>query len=180
MLCALLDHFWWPSLSHNVRWYIKSCHECQIHQTTKIWIPLTVAALASLFCKAYIDTMFMLHALGYRYIVQARCSLTTWPEWHALCTETGCTLSAFLFKEVLCCWGAIEEIMTDNGTAFVAALDWLMQCFGIQHIQILAYNSRANGIIEWQHCTIQESIIKACEGNASKWPSVVPYVFWAD
>jgi len=70
--------------------------------------------------------------------------------------------------------------MTNNGTAFVAALDWLMQCFGIQHIQILAYNSRANGIIEWQHCTIQESIIKACEGNASKWPSVVPYVFWAD
>ena len=46
--------------------------------------------------------MFMPRAAGYRYIVQARCSLTAWPEWRALCTETGHTLSAFLFEEVLC------------------------------------------------------------------------------
>ena len=64
--------------------------------------------------------------------------------------------------------------------AFVAALNWLEQRFGIQHIQILAYNSRANGIAERQHRTIQESIVKACEGTISKWPSVVPYAFWAD
>jgi hypothetical protein len=64
--------------------------------------------------------------------------------------------------------------------AFVAALDWLEQRFGIQHIRILAYNSRANGIVERQHRTIQESIVKACEGTISKWPSVTPYAFWAD
>jgi integrase-like protein/reverse transcriptase-like protein/aspartyl protease len=179
-LRALLDRFWWPSLAHDVRWYIKTCHECQIRQTTKVRIPPTVATPAPLFRKAYVDTMFMPHASGYRYIVQARCSLTAWPEWRALRTETGRTLGAFLFEEVLCRWGAVEEIVTDNGTAFVAALDWLTQRFGIRHIRISAYNSRANGIVERQHRTIRESIIKACEGNASKWPSVVPYAFWAD
>jgi len=124
--------------------------------------------------------MFMPHAVGYRYIVQARCSLTAWPEWRALCTETGRTLGAFLFEEVLCRWGAVEEIVTDNGTAFVAALDWLERRFSIWHIRISAYNSWANGIVKRQHYTIRESIVKACEGNISKWPSVTPYTFWAD
>jgi hypothetical protein len=180
MLCALLDHFWWPSLTDDVRWYIKSCHECQIRQTTKVQIPPTVATLAPLFRKGYVDTMFMPHAGGFRYIVQARCSLTAWPEWRALRTETGCTLGAFLFEEILCRWGAVEEIITDNGTAYIAALDWLAKCYDIRHIRISAYNSHTNGIVKRQHCTIRESIVKACEGNISKWPVVAPFAFWAD
>jgi hypothetical protein len=124
-LRALLDRFWWPSLAHDVRWYVKTCHECQIRQTTKVRIPPTVAAPAPLFHKAYVDTMFMPHASGYQYIVQARCSLTVWPEWHAFHMETGHTLGVFLFEEVLCRWRAVTEIVTNNGAAFVAALDWL-------------------------------------------------------
>ena len=180
MLRALLDCFWWPSLADDIKWYIKSCHECQIRQTTKVRIPPTIATPAPLFRKAYVDTMFMPHAGGFRYIVQARCLLTVWPEWRALCTETGRTLGAFLFKEILCRWGAVEEIMTDNGTAYVAALDWLAKCYGIRHIRISAYNSRANGIVEQQHRMICESIVKACEGDTSKWPTVAPFAFWAN
>ena len=95
-------------------------------------------------------------ATGYRYIIQARCSLTTWPEWHALRTETGHTLGAFIFEDILCRWGAIEEIVTDNGSAFVAALTYLEDCYAIRHIRISAYNSRGNGIVERQHRTIRE------------------------
>jgi transposase InsO family protein len=124
--------------------------------------------------------MFMPPAAGYRYIVQARCSLSAWPEWRALRSETGQTLAAFIFEDILCRWGAVEEIMTDNGTAFVAALDYLTDRYGIRHIRISAYNSRANGIVERQHRTIRESIVKACEGNISKWPTVAPHAFWAD
>jgi hypothetical protein len=124
--------------------------------------------------------MFMPPAAGFRYIVQARCSLSAWPEWRALRVETGRTLAAFIFEDILCRWGAVEEIVTDNGTAFVAALDWLADRYGIRHIRISAYNSRANGIVERQHRTIRESIVKACEGNISKWPAVAPHAFWAD
>ena len=179
-LCALLDRFWWPLLTDNVRWYIKSCHKCQIRQMTKVQIPPTVTTPAPLFHKAYIDTMFMPHPGGFQYTVQAQCSLTAWPEWHTLCTTTRCTLSAFLFKEVLCWWGAVEEIITNNRTAYVTALNWLARRYGIQHIQISAYNSHANGIVEWQHCTICKSIVKACEGNISKWPTITPFTFWAN
>ncbi|KAF9439686.1 hypothetical protein P691DRAFT_619117, partial [Macrolepiota fuliginosa MF-IS2] len=26
----LLEHFWWPRLNDDIRWYTKTCHECQI------------------------------------------------------------------------------------------------------------------------------------------------------
>ena len=177
---TLLDRFWWPSLEQNVKWFVDTCHECQIRQTTKIRIPPIITTPAPLFRKVYVDTMFMPPAAGYRYIVQARCSLTAWPEWRALRTETGRTLGAFLFEEILCRWGAVEEIVTDNGTAYVAALDWLASRFGIRHIRISAYNSRANGIVERQHRTIRDSLVKVCEGDTSKWPVLAPTVFWAD
>src|ERR1019366_6468663 len=119
--------------------------------------------------------MLMPPAAGYRYIVQARCSLTAWPEWRALRTETGRTLAAFIFEEILCRWGAVEEIVTDNGAAFVAALDWLTARYGIRHIRISAYNSRANGLVERQHRTIRESIVKACEDRIARWPAVTPH-----
>src|SRR5882724_1164667 len=94
--------------------------------------------------------------------------------------ETGRALGAFIFEEVLCRWGGIEEIVTDNGTAFVVALDWLQGRYGITHIRISAYNSRANGIVERQHRTIRDSIVKACDGEISRWPTVTPHIFWAD
>jgi len=129
--CTLLDRFWWPSLEHNVKWYISTCHQCQLRQTTKIRIPPTVTIPAPLFRKVYVNTMLMPPAGSFRYITQARCSLTAWPEWRALHKETGHMLGMFLFEDVLCRWGAIEEIVTDNGMPYVAALDWLADRYGI-------------------------------------------------
>ncbi len=40
-------------------------------------------------------------------------------------TETSRTLATFIFEDLLCQWGAIEEIVMDNSTAFVTALDTL-------------------------------------------------------
>jgi hypothetical protein len=116
----------------------------------------------------------MPHAAGFCYIVQSQCLLTAWPEWHALQVETGQTLATFIFKDILCRWGAVERIVTDNSTAFVAALNTLANQYGIRHIHILAYNSCANRIVERQHCTIHESLVKACKGNIAKWPTLAP------
>src|SRR6266853_4733082 len=96
-------------------------------------------------------------------MVQAHCSLTTWPEWRALRKETGRTLSTFIFEDILCRWGAVGEIVMDNGTAYITALDWLSSRYGIRHIRISAYNSCANGIVKRQHRTIQDSLIKTCD-----------------
>jgi len=60
---------------------------------------------------------------GYKYLVQACDSLTGWLEWRALTHETGRILGQFIFEELLCQWGGLEEIITNNRTPFVAALE---------------------------------------------------------
>jgi hypothetical protein len=60
----------------------------------------------------------------------------------------------FIFKEILCCWGALEEIVTDSSPAFIEALNWLAEQYGIHHIYISPYNSQANGIVECHYLDV--------------------------
>ncbi|XP_006462043.1 hypothetical protein AGABI2DRAFT_55477, partial [Agaricus bisporus var. bisporus H97] len=102
---TLVDHFWWPCIDNDIRWFISTCHQCQIRSTEHVVIPPTVQIPAPLFQKAYIDTVHMPPSHGHKYIVQAHCSLTGWPEWHPLSWKTGHTLGSFILEEVLCQWG---------------------------------------------------------------------------
>jgi hypothetical protein len=74
----------------------------------------------------------------------------------------------------------LDEIISDNGAQYIAALDWIGQRYGIHHIRISGYNSRANGIIESKHFDVRESIMKTYQGKESKWREVLPQVLWAE
>ncbi|KAF8426154.1 hypothetical protein L210DRAFT_3344157, partial [Boletus edulis BED1] len=65
----LLLRFWWPMLVDDVKWFIRTCHECQIRQTKKLHIPPTVPVIGGLFHKVHINTMVMLRSGGYRFII---------------------------------------------------------------------------------------------------------------
>jgi hypothetical protein len=173
----LLIRFWWPMLAHDVKWYIKTCHKCQIRQMTKLHIPPIVAILGGLFRKAHIDTMLMPKVGGYRYLIQACCAMSSYPEWRMMCSETGQTLAAFIFEDILCRWGPLTEIVTDNGPAFVLALTQLADQYGIRHIRISPYNSQANGIVKRCHYDVREAIMKSSEGEASRWYKYMHTVF---
>ena len=176
----LLERFWWPSVSQDIAWYVRSCDLCQRRQMRQVLLPPTVATPAPLFAKIYIDTMHMPKSNGYKYIVQGRCSLTFYPEWRKLRAENSAAIATWLYEDVLCRWGALSEVVTDNGGPFVKALESLDKRFGIRHIRISGYNSRANGIVERSHFDVRQALFKAADGDQSKWASVDYSVFWAE
>jgi hypothetical protein len=176
----LLLRFWWPYLDSDVAWYDDTCLECQKRRTRHIIIPPTVAYPAPLFRKIYVDTMHMPMANKFKYIVHGRCSLTGWPEWRALVKENAQTIGRWLFEDILCRWGAIEEIVTDNAPQFLLAAQWLVDKYGVHHIKITPYNSRANGVIERPHYNVREAIVKTAGSDIAHWYKYAPYVFWAE
>ena len=176
----LLLRFWWPVLVDNVKWYTHTCHECQVHQTARLHIPLTVPVVGGLFHKVHIDTMVMPRSGGYHYIVQARCALTAYLEWCMLQSKNASAIPSFIFKDILCCWGAVSELITDNGPALVQALDVLASRYGIHHIQISPYNSQVNGVVKWRHYDVQEAIVKSTLGGEIRWSATAHSVFWAE
>jgi hypothetical protein len=103
-----------------------------------------------------------------------------YPEFDMLTRETAETLGKFIFNNILCRWGTLSEIITDNSPPFIAALNWLTKKYHVSHICISAYNKQANGLVEHSHHTIRESIVRACAEDISRWPQVTPHVFWAD
>ena len=175
----LMERFWWPHLLEDVKWYIKTCHECQTRLLQKNIIPASVPTPFGLFRKIYMDTMLMPKAKGYRYILHGRCSLSSYPEWSMVKTENFKAIATFI-HQILCRWGAIEEIVTDNAPQYIQAAKYLADKFHIHHIRISPYNSRAQGPIERKHYDVRESIIKATDGDESKWPEVAPSIFWAE
>ena len=174
------ERFWWPHMDDDVKWYARTCHECQVRLVKKIITPPTVAKPAGLFRKVYIDTMLMPKAKGYRYIIHARCSLTSYPEWTMVRNENFKTIAKFIHETLLCQWGAIEVLVTDNAPQYIQAAEYLAEKHHIHHIKISPYNSRAQGPIERRHYDVREALIKAADGDESKWPDVAPSVFWAE
>jgi len=176
----LKERFWWPLIDHNVSWFVSTCLVCQQRQLTQVHIPPTVPDIPTLFRKVHIDVMHLPRSHGMHLLVQARCALSSWPEWRALRSENTRALSAFIFEEILCRWGGIAEIVTDNGPAFVAAADELARKYGIRHIRISAYNKQANGLVERKHYDVREAMMKTANNVESQWLTVAPHVFWAE
>ncbi|KAF9536379.1 hypothetical protein CPC08DRAFT_738899 [Agrocybe pediades] len=74
-------------------------------------------------------------------------------------------------------------LRTPNGKWFEAkipAAEYIAKNYHFHHIRISPYNSRAQGPIERRHFDVREAIMKACDGDESRWPLVVHCVFWAE
>ena len=111
----IFERFWWPTMRSDIAWFICTCYLCQLRQMRNMLIPPVVTTPAPLFSKVYIDTMHLPKSNGYKYLVQGHCSLCHYPEFHKLCTETMMALSEWIFEDILCCWGTVSEIVSDNG-----------------------------------------------------------------
>lgn len=167
-------------MGRDVAWYVRTCHICQIRQTRQIAIPPIVATPAPLFAKMYMDTMHLSRSGGFSYIVQGRCSLTHYPEFRMLRKETAQAIGDWIFQDILCRWGTLVEIVSDNGKPFIAALAHLEKKYHVKHIRISGYNSRANGIVERSHFDVRQALFKASDGVESKWSQAAQSVFWSE
>ena len=167
-------------MGRDIAWYVRTCHACQLQQTRQVTIPPIVAMPTPLFAKMYMDTMHLPRSRGFSYIVQGRCSLTHYPEFWMLQKETAQALGDWIFQDILCRWGTLVEIVSDNGKPFIATLSYLKKKYHVKHIQISSYNSHANGIVERSHFDIRQALFKASDGSKSKWSQAAQSVFWSE
>ena len=94
-------------------------------------------------------------------------------------SETGRLIADFIFQDLLCRWGGIYELVTDNGTPFLNALEILAEKYNVKHIRISGYNSRANGLIERKHYDFRNVLYKIADGDSARWSQSFYAVLWA-
>jgi hypothetical protein len=175
------ERFWWPEMERDISWYCKTCDICQERQKLLVKIPPIVTHTPSIFQVLHADTMHMSpKSNGCGHIAHGRCGMSSWMEGRPLKVENGKAIANWLFEDIICRWGCITEIVTDNGGPYTAAVGWLEQKYGIKGIKISPYNSKANGKIERPHWDIRQMLYKATGGNPSKWYWFFHHVMWAD
>jgi ribosomal protein L21E len=178
----LTQRFWWPEMEKDISWYVKTCHVCQERQLQLAKVPSQITHTPSLFEILHVDIMHMTPASnGCKYIVHGRDNLSSWAEAQGLRDEKARSIALWLYEEILCRWGSIREIVTDNAESMRAAMEWAKKKWGIAHITISAYNSKANGKIERPHWDLRQMLYKATGAeNVSKWYWFLHAVLWAD
>jgi hypothetical protein len=177
----IAERFWWPELERDVAWYCKTCQLCQERQKTLLKIPPVITHTPCLFQRLHADTMSMTpKSNGCGHVAHGRCGLTSWMEGRPLRDENGRTVGIWLFEDIVCRWGCVREIVTDNASVYRAAVAWLEKKYGIKGIKISSYNSKANGRIERPHWDVRQMLYKATGGNPAKWFWFFFHVLWAD
>ena len=122
------ERFWWPEMERDISWYCKTCDVCQKRQKLLVKIPPVVTHTPSIFQVLHADTMHMTpKSNGCSYIIHSRCGMTSWMEERAVRDENVKTIANWLFEDIICRWGCITEIVTDNGGPYRSAVAWLEQ-----------------------------------------------------
>src|SRR5882724_4331830 len=67
----LREHFWWPMLDEDVKWFVSTCHPCQTWQSHHLHLLPTIHDIPMLFHKVHIDTMLMLIVNKFQYLIKA-------------------------------------------------------------------------------------------------------------
>ncbi|KAJ1304036.1 hypothetical protein OPQ81_008444 [Rhizoctonia solani] len=145
----LLLRVWWPGIERDAAEYVKTC-----------------------------EKLFLPTARGYVGAVLVRDDLSGYIEGRRLQKTTAKAIAAFLWKDVLTRWGAIREVVTDNGTEFRGAVDILLKRYGINQIRISAYNKQANGVVERGHRTFREALLHSSD-RPTDWPDLFHAALWA-
>jgi hypothetical protein len=77
--------------------------------------PVTISQPNALFEKVHVDVMKMPSAQGMNWIVLCRDDPSGATEGRALPKDTSRHLAAFFREQILYRYGAIQEVITDNG-----------------------------------------------------------------
>jgi hypothetical protein len=158
------ERYYWPHLRQDVCHHVRSCHQCQIRSTVKMKIPITVSTPATIFTKVYVDVMDMTESIqGHKYIVCARDDLSRATECKALFKNDSTSLMRFFWEQIYCRYGAIAEVVTDNGPEVKGAFAELLRRLNIPQVRISAYNKQANGVVERGHFILREAIMKSVQ-----------------
>ena len=177
---AIRIRFYWPGIRKDVTQYIRSCHTCQLRSTKKMHVPVTVSRPAALFYKVYLDVMKMPEAQGKKWIVACRDDTSGGTEARAITSDNARTLALFFIEQIICRYGTVGELVTDNGPSLSGEFLRMVNKFNIHQIKISAYNSQANGVVERGHFIIREALVRMCNGDLSKWPSLLQAAVHAD
>jgi hypothetical protein len=177
----LSEFYFWPNMLAEIALHCRVCRQCQLRSSYHPKVMINPKWVPTILRKFNLDLVEMgIRSSGFEYIVDMRDDLTGWLEARMLNQKSSETIAKFIWQDVICRFGCIPQITTDNGTEFHGAVDILAKKYGIAIIRTSPYNPAANGMIERGHRTWINSIWKLCGSRKEQWSRWFYHAIWAD
>ncbi|GKB80199.1 reverse transcriptase domain-containing protein, partial [Tanacetum coccineum] len=184
MAKALRIGYYWPTMQEDARMQIRACQDCQVHKPiprnpqqkltpiTSLW-PFYKWGIniAGLFLKGLGKVKFLIVAIDY---------FTKWIEAKPVVSITGNQIKKFMWDNIVCRFGLLGEIISDNGNQFQdnPFKDWCKKLCIRQHFASVKH-PQTNGLIEKANRSLGEGIKERLDERSKNWMEELPHVLWA-
>ena len=176
---AISCRYFWIRLYTDVKEYCRSCHVCQIFNYPNLTgraplIPILTSRPGEFVHLDYMGP-FKVSRAGNKYICLAVDAHIKY-LWFA-CTRTIDEISTalFLFSEIVCKVGPVENIVSDQGACFESnVFKHLCILIGSNKLRSSAYHPSGNGVIEVVNRVIKPNLAKYVSNSHDDWDLCLP------
>ncbi|XP_024026071.1 uncharacterized protein K02A2.6-like [Morus notabilis] len=183
-LKVLRQGYYWPTLKKDAFQYARRCDKCQRYAT----IPraplehLTSILSPWPFAKWGVDLIGLLHLApgGFKFAIVAVDYYTKWTEAKALATTTEAACTKFMWDYIVCRFGVLHSIVSDNGKQFDnASTRRFCDGLGFQKDFSAPIHPQSNGQVEAVNKILKYTLKKKLDDLKGKWAEELPKVLWA-
>uniref|UniRef100_A0A2N9I9Y3 Uncharacterized protein n=1 Tax=Fagus sylvatica TaxID=28930 RepID=A0A2N9I9Y3_FAGSY len=176
--------YYWPSLLHDATQYVKTCDKCQRFANITRAPPEEITPMTSPwpFAQWGLDIMgpFPVGTKQAKFLVVAIDYFTKWVEVEPLATITEKNVKNFVWKGVICRFGILRVLVSDNERQFDnGPLRELCGQLNIKNHYSSPRHPQANGQVEVMNRTLLKQIKTQLEGAKGMWVEELPSVLWA-
>ncbi|GLJ17131.1 hypothetical protein SUGI_0296430 [Cryptomeria japonica] len=177
--------YYWPNMEKDSYQFVKKCKQCQIHGDLIHAPAQELQPLASPwpFCQRGLDLIGKIHPLssnGHKFIITATEYFTKWIEAVPLTQVTGKQIATFILNYIICRYGILVSIITDNGCPFKNQdVCELCDHFHISHHFSTPYYLQGNGQAEASNKTILKILKKTVDDASRNWHIQLNLALWA-
>jgi len=175
---SIKKRYFWPMMPSEVKDYCQSCEHCQKHNFSNCHnrAPLEPIEVSRPWQLLGIDYMgpFKTSRHGNKFIIIAIDHFTKFIEICATTTFDAATTAVFIFNQVICRWGMVEKIITDQGVSFEAFMfQQLCMLLNTEKLHTTTYHAPGNGITERVNKTVKPNIAKFVNDDHDDWDTFV-------
>ena len=184
-LLRIQQRYWWPKMTNDVRWYIKTCRKCQFskrEQGPKGGPLNPLPPRNEPFEVIGMDLIFPMPKSkdGNVAILVWEDYATRWSEAIPLADTLAATIGRAFWYNVVCRYGCPRTILTDLGKNFMSSIfEELLRFTKTDRLRTTAYHPQTDGLVERQNQTLKQMIRTYVNKKQSDWDELLPYLSFA-
>jgi hypothetical protein len=172
-LAEICRRYFWNNRTECVKEVVKMCQQSQLVRSVGSVRSgdkrLKSIPVCDLFYRIALDTAGPLPEikLGNKYILVAIDHYSKWCEAKAVADHGAKTVARFLEDDLICRYGVLQFILTDNGGEWCAEFDAMCKDYAIQQQRTAPQWPQCNGMAERMIKTIKHGITVLAAGLAN-------------